>query len=562
MMQLTREQLEERLAAMHRASLNLIQDISLESLLERIGVEACRQANARYAVVGVLNENNEMDKVISMGMDNGRIARIPNVPGGDCITAALLRTRRRVHIENAALDPQCNEDAAMLDNGDVSFLGVPVKLGDRFLGQIFVGGKVGQQDFTTEDEQVLETLAAYAAAAVNNARLYEQLLRRERELTRRNENLALINELASTLTSSTDIDEILEQALTRMMNTLDLAVVEVYLRQGQSDRLNLVHHRSDVVPALWNQSQFVLGEGMVGRTAQLGQPHQAQLPDQNSQDFNPAFLERNCRQVACFPLTGRQRVLGVLCAASCQTKSLNELEMQFLAAMCAWMGTAIENVQLNIQQRRLAVLEERERIGMDLHDGIIQSIYAVGLILEHARLLLKDDPQKAYPRIEQAITDLNGTIRDIRSYILDLRPHQLSDENLLQGVQRLVSEFRANTLIEVSLQGPADGLAGLPKSQAVALFHICQEALANVAKHARAGHVEITLWATGGRALLEVRDDGRGFDQTQVKMALGHGLPNMKTRARNAGGDLEITSEPKNGTTILVWVPFGVQELL
>ncbi len=264
-----------------------------------------------------------------------------------------------------------------------------------------------------------------------------------------------------------------------------------------------MHHRSEVVPALWNQAQFVLGEGMVGKTAQLGQPHQMQLPDQNNQDFNPAFLERNCRQVACFPLTGRQRVLGVLCAASCQTKSLNELEMQFLAAMCSWMGTAIENEQLNIQQRRLAVLEERERIGMDLHDGIIQSIYAVGLILEHARLLLKDDPQKAYPRIEQAITDLNGTIRDIRSYILDLRPHQLSDENLLQGVQRLVSEFRANTLIEVSLQGPADGLAGLPQSQAVALFHICQEALANVAKHARAGHVEITLWATGGRALLE-----------------------------------------------------------
>jgi GAF domain-containing protein len=120
---------------MHRASLNLIQDISLESLLERIGAEACRQANARYAVVGVLNENNEMDKVISMGMDDGRIARIHNVPGGDCITAVLLRTRRRVHIENAALDPQCKDDAALQDGSEVCFVGVPVKLSDRFLGK-------------------------------------------------------------------------------------------------------------------------------------------------------------------------------------------------------------------------------------------------------------------------------------------------------------------------------------------------------------------------------------------------------------------------------------------
>ena len=162
-----------------------------------------------------------------------------------------------------------------------------------------------------------------------------------------------------------------------------------------------------------------------------------------------------------------------------------------------------------------------------------------------------DDTDKAYKRIEQAIEDLNSTIRDIRSYILDLRPHQLHDENLMRGVRRLVSEFRANTLVEVSLQGPTDGMADLPDAQAMALFHICQEALANVAKHAHANHVYVNLWTTADRALLEVRDDGRGFNLDQVRQTLGHGLSNMSTRARNVGGDVDLSTELGEGSSVL-----------
>ncbi|HMN62225.1 MAG TPA: histidine kinase, partial [Anaerolinea sp.] len=119
-------------------------------------------------------------------------------------------------------------------------------------------------------------------------------------------------------------------------------------------------------------------------------------------------------------------------------------------------------MRLNIQQRRLAVLEERERIGMDLHDGIIQDIYAVGLTLEHARLLLSDDPGASRQRIDQAIADLNSTIRDIRAYILDLRPRKLHEENLMDGLRRLAAEFRANTLVDVNIQGPQQAEMNIP----------------------------------------------------------------------------------------------------
>ncbi len=194
---------------------------------------------------------------------------------------------------------------------------------------------------------------------------------------------------------------------------------------------------------------------------------------------------------------------------------------------------------------------------MDLHDGIIQSIYGVGLVLEHARLLTAEDPQKAQERIQQAIDSLNHTIRDIRSYILDLRPRQFGNENLLDALKRLVMEFRANTLAEASLTGQAEDIEGIPQAQAIALFHICQEALANAAKHARAKKVEIRVWATAERYLLEVRDDGQGFDMSKMSMTLGHGLSNMHIRAQHVGGDVEINSAIGEGTCILAWVPRG-----
>ena len=200
-------------------------------------------------------------------------------------------------------------------------------------------------------------------------------------------------------------------------------------------------------------------------------------------------------------------------------------------------------------------LEERERIGMDLHDGTIQSIYGVGLALENARMLLRENPKVAEDRLQKAMEDLNHTIRDIRSYILDLRPRQLQGESLIEGLGRLVSEFRQNTKVEVSLAGPKEPLSDLPQMHAMSLFHICQEALANIAKHAKASKVTIDLWTTSDRVLLEVSDDGQGFELDKTNKTVGHGLANMQTRVQNVGGDVDITSASGEGTSILAWVP-------
>jgi signal transduction histidine kinase len=126
---------------------------------------------------------------------------------------------------------------------------------------------------------------------------------------------------------------------------------------------------------------------------------------------------------------------------------------------------------------------------------------------------------------------------------------------LISGIKRLVSEFNTNTFAKVNLVSPEKGLKSLPESYSLALFHICQEALANAAKHSKAKNVQITLWRTKDRALIEIHDDGIGFEMENMSATIGHGLANMQTRAQSVGGDVEISSHVEEGTTIFAWVP-------
>jgi len=378
-MLLTREQLQERLIALHKASLELVKDVTLDRLLERIAAVACEQVDARYAALGVLDDNGKLDKFISVGMSDDEIKRMAHPPVGKGLIGELMNTETPLRMPVLQEHPRSVGFPAHHPKM-VSFLGVPIRSATRQLGQLYLTEKINGSEFTADDEKIIQMLAAYAAAAIANARLHE--------------------------------------------NT-----------------------------------------------------------------------------------------------------------------------------------HRLAVLEERERIGMDLHDGIIQSIFGVGLSLEGALHSLEEDPADAKKRIHHSIEELNQAIRDLRVYILDLRPRQMGNDGLMSGLKRLATEFRANSRTEVVLTGPENDVLDLSASQSLALFHICQEALANAAKHAKAKKLEISLWFTDDRALMEIHDDGKGFDVETKSHNIGHGLANMQTRAQAAGGDVDVSSAPGEGTTILAWVP-------
>ncbi|PWH16125.1 MAG: hypothetical protein DDG60_04555 [Anaerolineae bacterium] len=553
-MLLTRQQLEERLIALHQASLQLVEDISLETLLERIATVACEQAQARYAALGVLGEDGQLKQFISVGMTEEEIRRIPHPPKGLGLIRALMDTPHALRLPNIQQDPR---SVGFPPNHPHmrSFLGVPIRLGEDQYGQIYLTEKLGQAEFTADDERIIQMLAAYAAVAIHNARLYEELHARDQALTRRNQDLALLNSIAKALTSSLKLDEILEKTLSLVMDYMQVESGEIFLLEEDKHTLRLVLHRGQAAEAFWTRNRFCLGEGLVGLVAQHNEPIVSHDLANDVRYLRDAVVKAGFRQMAGFPLTSSGQLVGVLSAVTRSPAPLDDHDIQVVTAIGSWAGLAIENARLHNNARRLAVLEERDRIGMDLHDGIIQSIYGVGLILEHARLLATEEPHKAQERIQQAIDSLNHTIRDIRSYILDLRPRQFKDENLFDAVKRLVLEFRANTLSEAILSGDPKDIQGLPQTQALALFHICQEALANAAKHAHAKKVDVRIWATPERYLLEVRDDGQGFDITKMSMTLGHGLSNMHTRAQHVGGDVEICSVIGEGTSILAWVP-------
>lgn len=554
-----RASLSKKMTALHQASIQLFQEKSIDSLLKQIAVLAGNLIGAKYSAIGVLSETGKLEQFIPIGMSDSQIDAMDHPPIGMGLIGELMCSNKSIRVNNISEHPL---SVGFPEHHPImkTFLGVPIRKLNTNIGLIYLADKHDESSFTRQDQTLIELLAESAVGAISNAKELDRLAKRDFDLTHRNEKLALLNNMASTLATSTEIDAIIKIALTQLMDFLNLNVGEVFLRPEGEKKLKLVLHRGKLIPGIWKEETFSIGRGVVGMTAKSGLPKVVSVHSNDGRELQASAREKGISQIGCFPLRGRSAVLGILCVAVTEDRPFTDTEVNFMSAIGSWMGTALENVRYTINGRRLAVLEERDRIGMDLHDGIIQSIYAVGLTLQHARLLLDEDPRKAQERIDQSINGLNHTIRDIRNYILDLRPRQLSDENLMQGLHRLVNEFRANTLAEAHISGPSDGLVTLPATKALAIFHICQEALANAAKHAKAKRVDVILWTTADRALLEIRDDGRGFDLESTKSSLGHGLLNMQTRARNVGGDLELISEPGSGTTILTWVPFTTED--
>ncbi len=556
MVTLTREQLEERLAALHRASLELVSDLSRDNVLERIVHMAREQADARYAAIGIVNENRVLEKFIPIGMTEEEVAELAHPPRGRGLIGAPLKEQKIIRVADISAD---DRSAGFPENHPqmTSFLGVPIMSGGQMLGQIYLTDKENAPEFTEDDERVIETLAAYAAVAIENSHLYENVVERDKTLMEQFDDLSLLYNLAKASARASSIDELLDQTLNQVIEHFGVQAGEIFLREEDSEVLWLKRHRGEAASAFWSCERFNFGDGMVGRAALEDKTIESPPLGKDVVCLRPAVIEAGFKRIVCIPLRASNRVVGVMTAASREDRLYTWRELDLLEAIGTWTGTAIENARLQQQSRRIAILEERERIGMDLHDGIIQSIYSVGLALDLARMSLEEDVKVARQKISEGIEGLNSTIQDIRAYILDLRPRQLrGGESLPHGVQRLLDEFRSHTKAKTTLATSENGFSELSRLNALALFHICQESLANVAKHAYASEVDVQLWETDEQVLLKVSDDGRGFDPEETGEIIGHGLSNMQRRARKVGGDVKINSKVDQGTTILAWVPW------
>jgi signal transduction histidine kinase len=216
-------------------------------------------------------------------------------------------------------------------------------------------------------------------------------------------------------------------------------------------------------------------------------------------------------------------------------------------------GIAIENARLHEEVQRLAVIEDRHRISQDLHDGIIQSLYAIALALEDAADAAVDDPLHTQQKIDRSIDSLHQTTRDIRNFIMGLRPELLDEADLATGIRTLATEFRLNTMVDLEIH-LAEPLPRLTPDAAGHLLSMTREGLSNVARHAGATRATLQLGADNGTLTLVIGDNGRGFDTRRSRHG-GQGLGNLQSRAEALGGSLVVRSEPGAGTRLEARVP-------
>lgn len=255
------------------------------------------------------------------------------------------------------------------------------------------------------------------------------------------------------------------------------------------------------------------------------------------------------------PVRSKGHSIGNLYLTNKQSaRSFSEVDQRLVEMFALHAGIAIENARLHEEVGRLAVLEDRHRIGQDLHDGIIQSLYAVALSLEDLPEIIADDQADGTARVDRAIDGIHQSIRDIRNFILGLGPELLETADLVGGLRTLASEFHANTLIDLELQLP-DQPPRTSEAVASNLLAICREALSNVARHSGATRATVELHADGPTLRMIIGDNGRGFDPQSPRTREHRGLDNLQSRAETLGGTLELASEPGAGTRLAVSVP-------
>lgn len=386
---------------------------------------------------------------------------------------------------------------------------------------------------------------------------------REKQIQQRTEQLNALREASLALTTELELGTVLQ----RVVDLSRALVGAKYGALGVLDKQSK-YIEQFITSGITPEQRARLGDpprghGLLGAIIKDGKP--LRIPDIARDPRSVGFPPNHppMHSLLGVPIRSKGKVIGDLYMTDKTPEReddsayavFSEQDQNLLELFAAQAAIAIENAQLYRQTQQLAVLQERERFGMDLHDGIIQSIYAIGLTLEDAQFNLPSESQQANERIGRAIHGLNDVIRDIRNYILDLRPQRFQGRNLKDGLEELVRDLRANSFLNVHLHADDSESLNLSPEQTVEVLHIAQEALSNVRKHARATRVDMRVGRADGQLALTIADDGVGLNSQAVAEAKGYGLRNMRERAHALGGDARIERREEGGTRFTLRVP-------
>jgi signal transduction histidine kinase len=533
--------IQERYERLLEAGLALAGDLALPATLQRIVELAAGLAGARYGALGVLGRDGVITEFITTGVSVEERAAIGHIPHGRGILGVLIDDARPLRLHDIAEDPR---SVGLPPNHPPmrSFLGVPVMARGRVYGNLYLAEKQGGEDFDAGDERALTLLAGQAGAAIEAAQLYE-------EASDRAQRLEAIREITTAILAGTDTGELLELIVghARALVGADLATLALPV-----DDERLAVEAADGLLADELRGTVFLAEGSVtGEVLRTGKA--VVLADAASDGRSAQPIVRAGVGPAVFvPLAVRGRTLGTLTVANASGGVLlRETAVQLVETFAEQAAVALEYARLQGELQRLAVLEDRERIAKELHDGAIQALFAVGMGLQGSALLAGDPELR--DRLQNAVEELDRVIRDLRNYIFGLRPGILADRQLDQALQGLVEEFQRRTgMVAVAEVDPAAAaeLAG----RAGDVVQLTREALSNVSRHAKAVTCRVSLYTDEHGGVLEIDDDGRGFDPSRPT-GPGQGLRNLRERAAGLGGRAQVDSTPGQGTRVRVTIP-------
>ena len=537
---------DDRSRALVDAGIALSSELSLEAVLEKLLETVATLTGARYAALGVIDRSGQtLERFLTHGIDAETHAAIGDLPRGRGILGVLIRDARPLLLRDIADDPR---SVGFPRNHPPmkTFLGVPILLRGVAYGNVYLTEKARGAEFTEEDLELTQLLAAQAAVAIENARLYESSTRWLRQLES-------LNEIGNALASELELEPLLALVARRLRELVDARIVMIALPDAE---------RSLRVTAADGAGTY----GLVGMTLEVDGSKAGRVLERARSERVDAVLEdpeidqQAARRLGVHsgiyvPLRVQGRAIGVLIAhdKNGSDPRFQDDDVRLAETLATRAATAVdlsERVSRDSVRRVVAAQElERKRLARELHDETGQALTSVLLGLkavEDARDV--QEMRTAAAGVRELVV---GTLHDVRRLAVELRPKALDDFGLEAALERLADTFREQTGIGVEVEARTGDR--LPAEVETALYRIVQEALTNVVKHAHAKRVSIVVTRKARTVAALIEDDGRGFEPDGEGDGLG--LVGMRERVSLLGGRLGVETATGAGTTVVAEVP-------
>ncbi len=498
-------------------------DLDLHSVLSRIVVSACELTAAQYGALGVIGADGNLDDFVTHGIDADLHRQIGDLPRGRGILRLLIDEPHPLRLTDLRTHPTSYGFPA--NHPPMStFLGVPVRIRGTVFGNLYLTEKAGGGPFTAQDEQLVQALASAAGFVIDNARAY--LLSE-----RRRQWLEASAELTEALQPPISIDRAMGR-FTAAARALSGAVATAVVRLPDTGPEVLTFDG----PAIEHFETFL---SQIAR-AMDGDESSGRIESLQLGDFEGVVI----------PLRAHFAEAGVLVALFSEAHPITDVEeRELLGTFADQAALALDRAQAMEDREELAVVSDRDRIARDLHDLVIQRLFATGLQLQGMRGIVVNPEVGA--RLEKAVDDLDQTIRDIRTTIFELQHRQ--GGSLRSQVRALVKEYVPVLGFTPTMRvlGPVDTAVG--SALAEQLLAVLREALSNIARHALADQAEVEIAASHEELVLTVTDNGTGLPTERNES----GLRNARRRASAQGGVLELVAGDPTGTVFRWRVPLG-----